>query len=238
MTTYKRVQESISVLRSASSETRRTARKRGTALLLVLFAGLSFQFACSRPSPAGGAPAGQAAPGQPPQGQPSPTAAATPATLPPGAAFAYINFQRIATESVVGKASQQKIDALIKSKESEGATKSQQLQANQKKLQGSAATDQARAQLQNEINRQQVDLQNFEQSAQAQLSQFQQQMQTEFMEKVNPVFASLAAEKKVQILFNATADAIAWADPSLDLTDEAIRRLDAAGTPAGTPAKP
>jgi Skp family chaperone for outer membrane proteins len=237
MMIYKRVQQSDPVLPSASTEARSAARKRGAALLLVLFAGLSVEYACSRPNPAGGGTAGQAAPGQPPQGQPSPTASA-PAPIPPGATFAYINFQRIATESVAGKASQQKLDALIKSKESEGAAKSKQLQASQTKLQGGGVTDQARTQLLNEINRQQVDLQNFEQSAQAQLSQFQQQMQTEFMQKLNPVFAALAAEKKVQILFNTAADSIAWADPSLDFTDEAIRRLDAASPPAGSTAKP
>jgi outer membrane protein len=224
MRTFTQVRVSDSALPSASSQTVSAARIRGAALLLVFLAALSVEYACSRPNPGG---AGQS--------QPSPTAAAVPApgAVPAGASFAYINFQRIATESAIGKASQQKIDALIKSKESEGAAKNKQLQASQTKLQGGAITDQARAQLQNEINRQQVELQTFEQAAQTQLSQFQQQVQTEFMQKLTPVFEALAAERKVQLLFNTAGDAIAWADPSLDVTDEAIRRLDA---PAPTPA--
>jgi outer membrane protein len=172
----------------------------------------------------------------------TPPAAAAPAPQPPlpfpvDARVAFINFQRIANESIEGKASTQKVQALIQRKQNEGADRSKQLQANQTKLQqgGSIMTDDARAQLEKEVERQQVEVQRFQQDAQAEINELQQQLQADFVRKITPVLEAVATEKKLHLLFNATDAGFAWVDPALDLTTEVIQMLDAATKPAASP---
>src|SRR5262245_16510932 len=81
------------------------------------------------------APAAQAAPAPP-----------APAPFPPGAKIAFVDFQRVAAESIEGQISTVKINALVTKKQQEGADKAKALQANQQKLaqSGSVMSDAAR----------------------------------------------------------------------------------------------
>lgn len=183
-------------------------------------------------------PAAQPAPKPPAQQPPATPAPAPPAPFPQDVKVAFINFQRIANESIDGKASTQKVQALIQRKQNEGADRSKQLQANQTKLQqsGGIMADEARAQLEKEIERQQIDVQRFQQDAQTEINELQQLLQNDFVRKITPVLEEVATEKKLQVLFNATDAGFAWVDPALDLTTEVIQKLDAAAAkPAGSP---
>ncbi len=60
----------------------------------------------------------------------------------------------------------------------------------------------------------------------------------DFVKKVTPVLQSVATERGLQILFNGTEAGFAWVDPGLDLTDDVIKKLDAAGKTAAAPATP
>ena len=53
----------------------------------------------------------------------------------------------------------------------------------------------ALAQLQKEIERQQVDIQRFTEDAQQEVTQLQQQLQDEFQRKLTPVIAQVADER-------------------------------------------
>src|SRR4249919_391430 len=82
-----------------------------------------------------------AAPPAPAQGTPPPASAPAqaapapaPAPFPPGAKIAFVDFQRVAAESVEGQISTVKINALVTKKQTEGAEKAKALQANQQKL--------------------------------------------------------------------------------------------------------
>lgn len=214
-----------------------------TAVSLVLLLNVAPTFAQQPAAQGKGTqPAGQAKPAQPAPKPPAQQPPATPAPEPPtpfpqDAKVAFLNFQRIASESIEGKASTQKVQALVQRKQSEGASKNKQLQANQTKLQqsGSIMTNEARAQLEKEVERQQVEVQRFQQDAQAEINELQQQLQADFVRKIAPVLEAVATEKKLHILFNAGDAGFAWVDPSLDLTTEVIQKLDAATKPAGSP---
>jgi outer membrane protein len=173
----------------------------------------------------------------PPSPQPAPPPAQPPAPFPQGAKIGFVNIQRVVLESAEGKASSGKVNALIQRKQTEGAEKNKQLQANQQKLQqsGGVLSDSARTQLEKEIERQQVEAQRFQQDAQAEINELQQELQSEFIKRVSPVLQQVATEKGLHALFNFQEAGVAWADPGLDLTSEVVKKLDAAPKAASTP---
>ena len=161
------------------------------------------------------APAGQA-PAQP--APPSPIAQpAAPRPFPEGVKYGFVNVQRIASESAEGKAATTQVQALNNKKVEELNAKNKQLQASQQKLEsgGSVMSPTALAQLQKEIERQQVDIQRFTEDAQQEVTQLQQQLQDEFQRKLTPVIAQVAGEKQLHMMFSVV-ERLVWGDPALD----------------------
>jgi len=207
-------------------------------LVLLLSAAPVFAQAAPRP-----APAGQAAPRPAPQ--PAPQVApplAPPAPFPAGAKIGLVNLQQIAQLSSDGKAATAKIQAFVQKKQAEGAQKTKALQDNQTKLTQSGAlmNETARTQLEKEIEKQTVEGQRFEQDAQAEVTELQNELQNEFQKKLFPVLQQLSKEKELHVLLSAADAGVIWAEPGIDVTAEAIKRLDAsvAPKPAAAPAAP
>jgi Skp family chaperone for outer membrane proteins len=200
-------------------------------------------FAQAQPqAPRPAAPTTQApAPARPAQPAPAPAAAAPtqqpPAPFPQGARVAFVNLQAIAQLSADGKAAASRVNALAQKKQTEAADKAKVLQSNQQKLEtsGGVMSEAARAQLQKDIDRQTLEGQRFEQDAQAELNELQQELQNEFQAKLMPVLEALSKEKGLQVLLSAADSGVIWADPGLDLTLEAVARLDKAPKPAAAP---
>jgi outer membrane protein len=207
-------------------------------------------------APAFAQAAGQARPAQPPtaakpaqtpttppaQTTPAPATPAPvlqpPAPFPAGAKVGLVNLQLIAQNSVEGKAASGRVQALIQKKQTEGADRAKQLQANQQKLQssGGVMSDAARTALEREIEKQQKDGERFQQDAQAEVNELQQELQGDFQKKLFPLLQQLAQEKGLHALLSAQDAGVIWADPGIDLTSEAIKKLDAATAPK--PSKP
>ena len=181
----------------------------------------------ARPAAPTPAPA-TARPAQPTQPAVPAPAPQPPAPFPQGAKVAFVNLQAIAQLSSDGKAAAAKVNTLAQKKQTEAADKAKLLQSNQQKLEtsGSVMSDAARGQLQKDIERQTVEGQRFEQDAQAELNELQQQLQQEFQLKLMPVLESLSKEKGLQVLFSAGDSGVIWAEPGIDLTLEAVARLD------------
>ncbi|MFN7980803.1 MAG: OmpH family outer membrane protein [Vicinamibacterales bacterium] len=182
--------------------------------------------------PAAQAPAA-ARPAQPPAQPAAPAAVPAPAPQPPapfpqGAKVGFVNLQAIAQLSADGKAAAAKVNALAQKKQTEAADKAKLLQSNQQKLEtsGGVMSEAARAQLQKDIDRQTVEGQRFEQDAQAELNELQQSLQQDFQNKLMPVLEALSKEKGLQVLFSAGDSGVIWAEPGIDLTLEAVARLD------------
>lgn len=203
--------------------------------LLVLLLAFVLSAAPGFAQGAGQQPAAQ------PQAQTAP-APQPPAAFPQGGKIGIVHLQQIAQLSADGKVSTAKVQALIAKKQTEAAAKAKQLQDNQSKLQQSGAlmNDTARAQLEKEIERQQVEQQRFEQDAQAEVTELQTQLQGEFQKKLFPILNKMVQEKGLHVLFSTEDAGIIAADPGIDLTLEAIRRFDAAtaspGAKTATPA--
>jgi Skp family chaperone for outer membrane proteins len=205
---------------------------------------------------AGQAPARPAAPSPAPpaaaQTAPAP-APQPPPPFPAGAKVAYVNLQQIATLSGEGKISTAKVQALMQKKQAEAAAKSKALADAQTKLQQSGAlmSDAARGQLEKDIERMNVEGQRFQQDAQAEINELSQQLQNEFQQKLFPVLEQLVKERDLHLLLSAADAGVVAAYPGIDLTLEAVRKLDtmpaappkaaapaasAAPKPAGPPA--
>jgi outer membrane protein len=186
------------------------------------------------------APPAQAPPAQtPPKQAAPPPVMQPPAPFPAGAKIGVVNLQLIAQNSVEGKAASGRVQALIQKKQTEGADKTKQLQANQQKLQtsGGVMSDAARAALEKDIERQQREGERFQQDAQAEVNELQQELQGEFQKKLFPLLQQLAQEKGLQVLLSQQDAGVIWWEPGIDLTAEAVKKLDAA-SPAkasGTP---
>jgi outer membrane protein len=215
----------------------------GTVAVWLVFAGGSPALAQSAaqqppvqpPKPAPSAPTQPPPTAPTPAPTPAPAPAQPPAPFPAGAKIAFINPQRIFQESADGKTALTRVNALTQKKQTENTAKQKALQDNQQKLQsgGSVMSDQARDQLQKEIERQQLDLQRFQQDAQAEIQELQTEVQNEFARKVQPLIDQIAKEKGLQLVFNVNDAGFAWVEPGLDLTGELIKKLDA--KPATSP---
>lgn len=196
--------------------------------------------AAPKPTPA---PAPQTATAPAPAASPAPqTATAQPAPpkpFPAGAKIAYVILQRIANESADGRLATTQIQALQQKKAAELNEKNKELQGLQQKLEkeGPVMAVAAQADLQKRIEKLNVEIQRATQDAQAEVQELQQRLQDEFQERLDPVIRAVAEEKGLHFIFNAPDAGLVFADPSLDITSDVIRKLDASSAkPAPKPA--
>lgn len=163
---------------------------------------------------------------------PAPPAApaAAPRPFPEGARIAYVVLQRVANESAEGKAATARIQGLQQKRGTELAEKNKQLQGLQAKLEKEATVMSATAQadMQKQIERLQVDIQRFTQDAQAEIQELQNQLQQQFQTRIEPVLSVVGQEKGLHFIFNGPDSGLVWADPGLDISDDVIKKLDAA----------
>ena len=207
------------------------------ALGLVLPAGPGF----AQTPPAGGQAPTTPAPTAQPPATPAPAAtqpAAAPRPFPEGAKIAYIDLQYIASNSVEGKAATSKIQEFTKKKTAELETKQKTLEAARSKLlQGSSVmSDQARSQMEKDIDKMTRDLQYAQQDAQSEQQQLTNELQTEFQTKLNPIIDLVAKEKGLHIVLSIADSGAVWADTGLNISAEVMKRLDTlVKTPAAAP---
>jgi outer membrane protein len=173
---------------------------------------------------------------------PAPAAAQAPAPqvqrpFPTGTKYAFVNIQRIAAESAAGKTLAGKVQALNLQKVNELNEKNKALQASQQKLESGASvlSATAAAQLQKDIERQQIDIQRFTEDAQQEVTNLQTQLQDEFQVRLTPIIQDVANERGLHMLFSVVDSGLVWADPALDITAEVIQKFDAAGGGGAAP---
>lgn len=177
-------------------------------------------------------PAAPAKPAAPPPSQPAAPAPKPepPRPFPEGAKVAYVVLQRIANESAEGKTATTRIQALQQKKAAELTEKNKELQGAQQKLEkeSSVLSSTAAGELQKQVERMQVEIQRMQQDAQAEVQELQQQLQQEFQVKLEPVLQEIGKEKGLHFIFNGPDAGLVWADGALDISDDVIKKLDAA----------
>ena len=166
--------------------------------------------------------------------QTPPATAPTPAPKPPmpfpaDAKIAFVDVNTIAGTSASGKEASKKLQDLNNKKLTELQDKNKQLQALTTKRDqgGSVLNDSARASLDKEIDKLQRDIQFAQTNAQAEMQDLTNELQGEFQKKLIPVIAEIAKEKGLHAVFSIADSGAAFYLPSLDISDEVIKRLDA-----------
>ena len=183
------------------------------------------------PAPTAQAPAAPA---------PAAAAPAAPVPFPAGAKIAYVNLQLIANQSAEGKALTAKVQALMTKKQQEAAAKQKQLADAQTKLQQSSAlmSETARTALEKDIERMNVEGQRFQQDAQGEINEMSQTLQNEFQQKLFPILNDIVRDHDLHILLSAADAGIVAGNAGVDLTLEAVRRLDEKTLAGNKPAAP
>lgn len=150
------------------------------------------------------------------------------AAVRPETQWAYFSPQRAFAESAEGKTAQGTLSAFQEQKTKEIAARNQRLEAQRASLQQSATVldEAARRRREAEIERFQVDLKRFTEDAQAEFLGVQKAVESAFLAKLRPALDFVAKEKKLLLVLDEDTGLIAWADKSLDITTDVIRRLD------------
>lgn len=187
-------------------------------LAFAIYAGPAFAQTPTPQTPPPAAPAPQAA---------APAPQAAPVPFPEGAKVAYVDFQRVASESAPGKAAAGKIVDFQKKKQAEAQGKQKELQGllERQKTQASVLSDAAAGQLAKDIEKAQRDLQYFQNEYQAELETLNNDLMREFQQAVLPIVQAVATERGLHMVFNT--DAFIFANRGLDLTSEIITRANA-----------
>ena len=200
----------------------------------VLAAGAAFAQQTPPPAQQTPPPAAQTPPAAAPQAAPAKPAP----VFPEGAKYAFINIQRIASESSEGRASSARIEGLRSKKAAELTEKNKAVEALQAKQRSAVMSEAAAAQVQKDIDKAQVEIQRMTQDAQAELQELQNELQLDFQRKLGPVIQAVAEEKSIYMLFSQADSGLVWADQGLDLTTDVIRRFDAATAAVPRPPAP
>jgi outer membrane protein len=207
------------------------------ALTTALTAGPAFAQATPPPQnppaqnpPAQNPPATQPPAGQPPATQPPAAQPQPPKPFPEGAKVGFIDLQVIASNSNEGKAATAQIQDFLKKKNAEIAEKNKQAQALQTKLQqgGTVLSEQARGQAEKDLQKLQREIQNLQQDAQQEHEDMTQKLQLQFQERLNPIIEQVANEKGLYVVFSVRDSGIIWGYSGIDLSQEVIKRFDAA----------
>ena len=169
-----------------------------------------------------------ATPTQPPPAATAP-APKPPMPFPADARIAFVDVNTIAGTSASGKEASKKLQDLNTKKLTELQDKNKQLQALTTKRDqgGSVLNDSARASLDKEIDKLQRDIQFAQTNAQAEMQDLTNELQGEFQKRLIPVIAEIAKEKGLHAVFSIADSGAAFYLPSLDISDEVIKRLDA-----------
>jgi outer membrane protein len=180
--------------------------------------------------PAGAKPQTPAQPpATPPAEKPAPKPAAPPLPFPQDSKIAFVDINTIAGSSAAGKEASKRLSDLNTKKLAEINEKNKALQAAQTKLStgGTVLSESARGQLEKEIDRMQRDIQFTQQNAQAEMQELTNDLQTEFQKRLIPIIEEVAKEKGLYAVFSIADSGVAYRLPSLDISEEIVKRLDA-----------
>jgi outer membrane protein len=148
--------------------------------------------------------------------------------VPRWARVAFFDPARVASQSSLGKAAAEALEALRRKRAEEADERRKTLRAEQEKLErgGGVLSEMARADIARKVDRFQIDLQRFLEDARAELAATEQRLTEDFRRKLAPALDRVAKERRVDLIFSRSDSGLAWADPAFDISDEIVKQLD------------
>ena len=154
--------------------------------------------------------------------------------------IAVIDVQKLVVESAAGKEAQVRVKKVVDSKQGEGDKLQKELASLQQRItdQGPSMNDEKRDQLNKEYQEKGIAYKRFQDDAQRDVQEAQQKELGELEKRVLPVINQVGKEKGYTLIFNKFAPGmLVYADDSVDITDEVLRRFNTQITvPAPKPA--
>ena len=170
------------------------------------------------------------------------TAAQAPAKL------AWINLEQAIFSCDEGKKEFAEVQKFVDAKntELENLRKEAESLRNQLNVQGSKLTDEARSDLENQIDAKDTNLQRFQQDTQKEIDNRRVRATNYIGKRLLPVVEKVAKEKGLSAVLYFSSSRDAWVDPSLNITEEIVKaynqtypisasKAPAASTPAAKP---
>jgi outer membrane protein len=141
-----------------------------------------------------------------------------------------INLSYVARTSKAGKAALARIEDVGRQRNAEVEIKAADLQRKQAELQKTAIgmTERSRADLQRTFEKARLDFDRLQQDAQKEIQDMQAQFEVDLRAQLAPVIDEVSKEKGLQFVFGLEQAAIVWWSPAVDISDEVVKRLDAA----------
>ena len=141
---------------------------------------------------------------------------------------AVIDVQRVVTESDPGKEALQKLKQLSDRKVQEGQGIQQELATlrDQFNKQRFTLSDDKLEAMTKEIEDKQIALQRFEDDAQRELNEARRRALGELEQRIMPVIDAVGTERGLTLIFNKFQSGLVYADETVDITDDVIRRFN------------
>ena len=203
---------------------------KSSILAAVAIAALAAPSFAQTPPP----PKPQTPPATPPATAPAAAQPAAPkqppVPFPADAKIAFIDVNQVAATSAAGKEASKKLTSLREKKLAEMNEKNKQLQAltTKRDTGGAVLNDAARGTLDKEIDKLQRDIQYAQQSAEADMQDLTNELQGEFQKRLIPIIEEVAKEKGLHAVFSIADSGAAYVHAGLNISEEVVKRLDAA----------
>lgn len=141
---------------------------------------------------------------------------------------AVIDVDQLVQESAAGKEALTRLQKLRDDKLAEGKKMAADLEALQQQLNAQRATlsDQKVSDLGKQIEDKQIQLKRFQDDTQQQLQDAQEKEYARLNDQLMPIITEIGKEKKYVLIFNKYRSGLLYADDSVDITDEVLRRFN------------
>jgi len=143
---------------------------------------------------------------------------------------AIIDVQRVVSESDPGKESLQQLRTLQEKEIEDGRVLQQELDAlrDQFGKQRFTLSEEKLAEMTGQIEDKTIALQRFEDDAKRNLEEARRTALQRLEERIMPIISQLGQEQGITMIFNKYQSGLVYADETIDITDEVIRRFNTA----------
>lgn len=141
---------------------------------------------------------------------------------------AVIDVQRVVEESAAGREAMGRLRKLQEDKVAQGRKLNEELAGLRRQLETQAVTlSEAKiAELRKQIEDKQVELQRFQDDAQQELEEAKAKELQNLEKQIMPIINEIGKEKKFLLIFNKFQAGLVYADETVDITDEVLRRFN------------
>jgi Skp family chaperone for outer membrane proteins len=147
--------------------------------------------------------------------------------------IAVIDIERIAAESVAGKALFASLKAENDKIQEEVAKREQEIRDMSTKLNSEILSQDAKVRLQRDIERKRTDAQRWLQDQQQDFEAKRQEGEAKFQESLEPIVRAVATEHQIGLIIRATPGLTFVLDPALDISQLVVQKLDSAPPSGG-----